>query len=525
MPDELEIELIRRAVRGDRQAFTSLFELYFQSVYNYALSLSNDPATAEDLTQEAFIRAHTNLPRFKPPWNFRSWIFRMTRNLFLDLVRGRHEADSFDDISPVPASGPSPESRVMASEATRRVRRALERLSVRNKEVLVLREVHGLSYAEIAEVLDTTQAYVKTLLARSRAQFQDAYGIQLLVEEPTEDCPEVAALLHDLHDGESLQGRERFVREHLDTCEACQRRRNWLVAQSSLLAMFVPVVPPAGVAERILAKLGSVGSAPKPSRVQDFIRLHRTSLWIGAGALALIGAVTVTAALYLLGPNLLSQATASVAPPSALPIVTTPTLPATASAVPSSTLAATETLTLQVTATVTSTPIPAISEPTGEFTQNANCREGPGTAYSVVTSLLQGQTVSIDGRNEMSTWWWIVLPSGGHCWVSGVSVDVAGPVEDVPVIPTPPPPPSNLEASASCTSSTYSVSLTWFDAAENELGYYVSRDGNRVATLGSGSTSYSENFVGRGSHTYTVEAFNSAGSSDPATVEAACPNR
>ena len=120
MPDEIGIELIQRAVRGDRQAFASLFERYFQSVYNYALSLSNDPATAEDLTQEAFIKAHTHLPGFKPPWNFRSWIFRMTRNLFLDLIGGRPEVDSFDDTSPLPEPGPSPESRVVASEATRR---------------------------------------------------------------------------------------------------------------------------------------------------------------------------------------------------------------------------------------------------------------------------------------------------------------------------------------------------------------------------------------------------------------------
>ena len=137
--------------------------------------------------------------------------------------------------------------------------------------MLVLREVHGLSYAEIAEVLNTTDAYVKTLLARARAQFQDAYGVQLLVEEPTEDCPEVAALLHNLHDGESLQGRERFVREHLDTCEACQRRRNWLVAQSSLLSLFIPVLPPAGLAERILAKIEAIGSLPKPSRAQELM--------------------------------------------------------------------------------------------------------------------------------------------------------------------------------------------------------------------------------------------------------------
>ena len=227
--------------------------------------------------------------------------------------------------------------------------------------------------------------------------------------------------------------------------------------------------------------------------------------------------LAIALALYLTGPSPLSPAIASAVPSSTL-IPATPTLQATVTAASSSTP------TLQVTATLT--PIPAISEPTGEFKQNANCREGPGTAYNVVTSLLQGQTVPIDGRNEANTWWWVALPNSAHCWVSGVTVDVAGPVDDVPVVPTAPPPPSNLEASASCTNSTYSVTLTWFDAAENETGYYIYRDGNRVVALGINFSSYSENFAGRSSsHTYSVEAFNSVGPSDRATVEAACPNR
>jgi uncharacterized protein YraI len=326
-------------------------------------------------------------------------------------------------------------------------------------------------------------------------------------------------LLHNLHDGELLQGRERFVREHLDTCEACQRRRNWLVAQSSLLAMFVPVPPPAGLAESILAKIGSVGNIAKPSKAQDLLHQYRTPLLVGAGTIVISAVILVTAlAFYFTGPSQPVQAAVSAAPASTV-LPATPTLQATATAAPSFTPVP------QVTATLTLTPVLAVSEPTGEFTQNANCRAGPGTAYRVVTSLLQGQTVPIDGRNEGSTWWWIALPNGAHCWISGVTVDVAGPVADVPVVPTAPPPPSDLVASASCQSSTYSVALSWFDAAENETGYYVYRDGNRIATLGAGSTAYSENFAGRGTHTYGVEAFNSSGLSSQVTLDAPCSNR
>ena len=69
-PSNPDLQLVQKAVKGNRKAFTSLFNRYFQSVYNFALMLSRDPALAEDLTQEAFIRAHANLDRLGPPWNF-----------------------------------------------------------------------------------------------------------------------------------------------------------------------------------------------------------------------------------------------------------------------------------------------------------------------------------------------------------------------------------------------------------------------------------------------------------------------
>jgi RNA polymerase sigma-70 factor (ECF subfamily) len=262
-----EIDLVQRAARGDASAFTSLFERYFQSVYNYALSMCGDPAQAEDLTQEAFIRAHENLSKLGPPWHFRPWIFRMTRNLFIDLTRRSHPAEALDDSMPLPASGPSPESRAVIREVAERVRETLGEMSGKSREALVLRELHGLSYGEMAEVLDTTPAYVKTLLHRSRAQFQEAYGIRLLIEEPTEDCPEVAGLLHTLHDGEDLRDREAFVREHLKTCDACRERQRWLSTQSGLLAALVPSMPPPGLAERILRRTGGIsGERARPKR-------------------------------------------------------------------------------------------------------------------------------------------------------------------------------------------------------------------------------------------------------------------
>jgi len=89
-------QLVQKAVKGNRKAFTTLFDRYFQSVYNFALMLSSTPALAADLTQEAFIRAHAKMHSLGPPWNFRAWIFRLTRNYFIDLTRKDRDVDPLE---------------------------------------------------------------------------------------------------------------------------------------------------------------------------------------------------------------------------------------------------------------------------------------------------------------------------------------------------------------------------------------------------------------------------------------------
>ncbi len=181
------------------------------------------------------------------------------------------------------------------------------------------------------------------------------------------------------------------------------------------------------------------------------------------------------------------------------------------------------------------TPIPTVVIPGGIFNQNANCRSGPGTVYPVLRTFLAGEQVDLQGQSAFTPkWWWAQIPgTGQRCWASDTTLDLIGPVMDLPVIaapptPTPaistPPPPGNLAISNQvCTSETYSVTLSWFDAAGNEDGYRVYRDGALIATLGAGSNSHTDFPPGSGPYTYGVEAFNAAGASVRLTVqEAGC---
>lgn len=92
-----------------------------------------------------------------------------------------------------------------------------------------------------------------------------------------------------------------------------------------------------------------------------------------------------------------------------------------------------------LTPVVTTTPISTatLSGPTITFVKNANCRNGPGSKYNVVTSYLKGQTLKIIGRNPdvNNTWWQVEMPTGGKCWVSLSTGQATGPYDDIPTIP------------------------------------------------------------------------------------------
>jgi len=261
-PSNPDLQLVQKAVNGNRKAFTTLFNRYFQSVYNFALMLSRDPALAEDLTQEAFIRAHANLDRLGPPWNFRAWIFRLTRNYFIDLTRKDRNVDPLEEDTPVRSEGPGPEKETMSREAAYRVQSTLNKLSSQHREILVLRELNQFSYSEIGEILAIGDSNVKVSLHRARAAFQESFGIQLLLEDPEGECKEVTPLLGALHDNEELLDREQFVRDHLKVCPECRERRQMLISQSVALGAFIPVIPPNALAERILNRTGTPPQGP-----------------------------------------------------------------------------------------------------------------------------------------------------------------------------------------------------------------------------------------------------------------------
>ncbi len=232
---EHDISLIQRAARGDGEAFSQLFDNHYRAVYEYCLFLAGDADLAEDITQETFIRAHKNLHRLGPPWKIRAWLCRLARNLYIDHYRQQPFTETLDPEGRIASTDTDPEGKIVHAELSDPIKEALGKLSPNHREALLLRELGGFQYAEIAEVMNTSLDNVKVLIHRARSSFKDNYSLHLLAEEPLPRCDELADLLDAWHDGEISGDKETLVREHIKQCETCQQRRRELAALLLLL--------------------------------------------------------------------------------------------------------------------------------------------------------------------------------------------------------------------------------------------------------------------------------------------------
>jgi RNA polymerase sigma-70 factor, ECF subfamily len=166
--------VLRKAQTGDERAFAIILRTYETPVYNYILRLTGDKALAEDLAQEVFLRVFQGLPRFSLRCKFTTWLFQVTKNRVLDELRAKERRPqapvNLDDVPPLEAID-QPVERVEAIDA---LWRAIDGLNVDLKMALLLRDVVGLSYNEIADALEITLATVKWRIFKAREDVQVA---------------------------------------------------------------------------------------------------------------------------------------------------------------------------------------------------------------------------------------------------------------------------------------------------------------------------------------------------------------
>jgi RNA polymerase sigma-70 factor (ECF subfamily) len=166
--------ILRKAQKGDEHAFSIIVRAYETPIFNYVLRLVGDRSLAEDLTQEVFLRVYQGLPRFSLRCKFTTWLFQVTKNRVLDELRANDRRPralvALEDVPPLEVVD-APVERVEAIDA---LWRAVEALNVDLKMALLLRDIVGLSYTEIADSLEITLATVKWRIFKGREEVQAA---------------------------------------------------------------------------------------------------------------------------------------------------------------------------------------------------------------------------------------------------------------------------------------------------------------------------------------------------------------
>lgn len=178
MTREQETAVIQAVLGGDVNAYEALVKEYEKNVYNLALRMTGNSEDAYDMSQEAFIKAYNSLSSFRGESKFSVWLYRIVSNVCLDFLRSRNrkptlslsvEDDDGDEVEmDIADESQSPEQLLDRALTRDAVRRGLAALPPEHREILLLREIQGLSYEEIAEALGLEEGTVKSRIFRAR---------------------------------------------------------------------------------------------------------------------------------------------------------------------------------------------------------------------------------------------------------------------------------------------------------------------------------------------------------------------
>jgi RNA polymerase sigma-70 factor, ECF subfamily len=167
-------DLIGRFRKGDPSSFEALIRKYQDRVYNVCRYMLKNPEDAQDAAQDVFLKAYRALKEFRPDSTLYTWIYRIAVTTCLDYRRkSRREVFRTEPLTDdLPSDEPLPEQLYESAEMPRSIQLALQKLPKKLRAAIVLREIEGLSYQEIAEVLHTSPGTVKSRISRAREELR-----------------------------------------------------------------------------------------------------------------------------------------------------------------------------------------------------------------------------------------------------------------------------------------------------------------------------------------------------------------
>jgi RNA polymerase sigma-70 factor (ECF subfamily) len=164
-----DIELVRKCINGDNDAFSELVTRYKKLIYNVIYNMINNRDEVYDITQEVFIRIYKSLDRYNPEYKFSTWTVRIATNYCLDVLR-KKKVDSMpiDEAIGISSSSDTPEASYLKTERRERINDELLKLPEKYRVPLILFHKNGLSYEEMSKVLNEPMSIIKNRLYRAR---------------------------------------------------------------------------------------------------------------------------------------------------------------------------------------------------------------------------------------------------------------------------------------------------------------------------------------------------------------------
>jgi len=170
-----EAKIVERVKAGESEAFSLLVDRYQNRIFNFVKMMVKSREEAEDLTQEALIKAYNSIGKLQSTSSFKSWLFRIANNTVLDSIRRRRIeiADVEESLKETYVDSATPESGILAEKRTEAVKWALGRLKEEQMRILVLCDLEGLSYREIADALNVPFGTVQSRIFYARRKLKE----------------------------------------------------------------------------------------------------------------------------------------------------------------------------------------------------------------------------------------------------------------------------------------------------------------------------------------------------------------
>ena len=173
-----EMQIIKKVLKGDKNVFEELILANQKNVYNLALKLTGSEEDAQDMSQESFFKAYTQLENFRGESRFSVWMYRLTYNLCIDFLRKKnrtavvsltcHDDDNDAADIDIPDTRELPEDVMLNRESRKTIADSIDELGSTHREILILMEITGMSYGDMAITLNISEGTVKSRLARAR---------------------------------------------------------------------------------------------------------------------------------------------------------------------------------------------------------------------------------------------------------------------------------------------------------------------------------------------------------------------